>query len=98
MQTRDAAASIITRPLTNVRGLEPVASDAAHLSLAFHLANVNAAEAVAFGTEGGIFQGSGLPVIVCGPGSIDQAHQPDECIDDAQLALGLAFMARVGEV
>ena len=50
-----------------------------------------------FGTEGGIFQGYGFPVIVCGPGSIDQAHQPNEFVTREQLALGADFMRRVGD-
>jgi acetylornithine deacetylase len=34
---------------------------------------------VGFGTEGGLFSGSlGIPSVVCGPGSIEQAHKPDE--------------------
>lgn len=40
---------------------------------------------VAFATEGGNFKRAALPAIVCGPGSIDQAHQPDEFIEIAQL-------------
>lgn len=40
---------------------------------------------VAFATEGGNFKAFGLPSIVCGPGSIDQAHQPDEYVEIAQL-------------
>ncbi len=51
---------------------------------------------VAFGTEAGLFQAAGIPSVVCGPGSIAQAHQPDEFVTLAQLAqcerflLGLA--------
>jgi acetylornithine deacetylase len=51
---------------------------------------------VAFGTEAGLFQAAGIPSVVCGPGSIAQAHQPDEYVSLAQLAqcerflLGLA--------
>lgn len=97
MKTIDPSANIITRQLTSVRGLEKVPDDAEHLTLACKLAGSNAAEAVAFGTEGGIMQGAGLPVIVCGPGSIDQAHQPNEFIKREQLKLGAAFMQRVGE-
>jgi acetylornithine deacetylase len=97
MKQVDASCSIVTNQLTDVRGLRSVAADAPHLALAFHLANANHADAVAFGTEGGIFQGQGFPVIVCGPGSIDQAHQPNEFIHRDQLALGAAFMHRVGE-
>ncbi|MFO7776763.1 MAG: acetylornithine deacetylase [Nitriliruptoraceae bacterium] len=41
---------------------------------------------VPFGTDGGHFQAAGLSTVVCGPGSIEQAHQPDEWIDTEQLA------------
>jgi acetylornithine deacetylase len=41
---------------------------------------------VPFGTDGGHFQAAGLSTVVCGPGSIQQAHQPDEWIESAQLA------------
>jgi acetylornithine deacetylase len=41
---------------------------------------------VAFGTEAGLFKGAGIPTVVCGPGSITQAHQPDEFVSLAQLA------------
>ena len=47
---------------------------------------------VAFGTEAGIFKNSGIPTVVCGPGSIEQAHQPDEFVSLAQLARCEAFM------
>ncbi len=97
MKKIDPSANIVTRQLTSVRGLQKVAGEAPHLALAYRLANSNAAEAVAFGTEGGIMQGAGLPVIVCGPGSIDQAHQPNEFIKREQLRLGAEFMQRVAE-
>ena len=42
-------------------------------------------QTVAFGTDGGHFQAAGLSTVVCGPGSIDQAHQPDEHIELGQL-------------
>jgi acetylornithine deacetylase len=42
---------------------------------------------VGFGTEGGLFSGRlGIPSVVCGPGSIDQAHKPDEFVETDQLA------------
>jgi acetylornithine deacetylase len=47
---------------------------------------------VAFGTEAGIFKKSGIPTVVCGPGSINQAHQPDEYVSLEQLARCEAFM------
>ena len=50
---------------------------------------------VAFGTEAGLFKGAGIPTVVCGPGSIDQAHQPDEFITLAALRDGEAFLRRL---
>lgn len=40
---------------------------------------------VAFGTEAGLFERAGIPTLVCGPGSIEQAHKPDEFVEIAQL-------------
>ena len=40
---------------------------------------------VAFGTEGGLFDQLGIPTVVCGPGSMDQGHKPDEFVSVAQL-------------
>jgi acetylornithine deacetylase len=47
---------------------------------------------VAFGTEAGLFKRAGIPTVVCGPGSIVQAHQPDEFVSLEQLARCEAFM------
>ena len=47
---------------------------------------------VAFGTEAGIFKRSGISTVVCGPGSITQAHQPDEFVSLEQLARCEAFL------
>nr|WP_281504192.1 acetylornithine deacetylase [Chromohalobacter japonicus] len=54
-------------------------------------------DAVAYATEAGQFQRAGLPTVICGPGSIAQAHQPDEYLDVAQLEAADAFMAALGE-
>jgi acetylornithine deacetylase len=48
---------------------------------------------VSYGTEGGHFQNSGIPTIICGPGSIEQAHKPDEFIDLDQLVKGEQFVS-----
>jgi acetylornithine deacetylase len=50
---------------------------------------------MSFATEAGQFQSAGLSAIVCGPGSIRQAHQPDEFIMKEQLAAGEALLRRV---
>ncbi len=47
---------------------------------------------VAFGTEAGLFKNAGISTVVCGPGSIQQAHQPDEYVSLDQLARCEAFM------
>ena len=48
-------------------------------------------------TEAGRFQAAGIPTVVCGPGTIDHAHQPDEFITLAALAAGEAFLRRLIE-
>jgi acetylornithine deacetylase len=58
-------------------------SPAEHLAL--HLANANATHAVSYCTEAGLFQQIGIPAVVCGPGSIEQAHKPDEFIEVGEL-------------
>ena len=51
---------------------------------------------VPFGSEAGIFERSGIPSVVCGPGSIDQAHRPDEWIARAALEESDRFMSKLG--
>lgn len=63
--------------------------------LALRLANRNRTVSMPYATEAGRFQQAGLPTIVCGPGSIDQAHQPDEFITLAALGRGEAFLRRL---
>ncbi len=60
--------------------------------LAQRLSGHNETTLVAFGTEAGIFKGAGIPTVVCGPGSITQAHQPDEYVTLEQLARCEVFM------
>lgn len=60
--------------------------------LAGRLADVQATTLVAFGTEAGLFQRAGIPTVVCGPGHIAQAHQPDEYVALEQLAAGERFL------
>ena len=52
---------------------------------------------VAYGAEAGQFQQAGFSAAICGPGSIDQAHQADEWVELAQLERGAAFMQRLAE-
>jgi len=52
---------------------------------------------VAFGTEGGLFQQAGIPTVVCGPGSMDQGHKPDEFLTSEQLSDCDAMLARLAD-
>ena len=85
----------ITTDRTNsVPGLRPEPdSPAEHLAL--HLAEANGTAAVSYGTEAGLFQEIGIPTIICGPGSIDHAHQPDEFIAISEMAKCEGFMKRL---
>jgi acetylornithine deacetylase len=53
---------------------------------------------IAFGSEAGIFKNAGIPSVVCGPGSIQQAHQPDEYVTLDQLARCELFMQSLANV
>lgn len=52
---------------------------------------------VSYAAEAGQFQGAGFSTVICGPGSIEQAHQPDEYVEIAQIQRGAQFMARLIE-
>jgi acetylornithine deacetylase len=69
------------------------APDTIAATTALRLTRSNRTIAVSYATEAGHFQRAGLPTVVCGPGSIDQAHKPDEFIDVAQLEACLRFLA-----
>jgi acetylornithine deacetylase len=64
-------------------------------TLALKLARVNRTITVPFGTEAGQFQKAEVPAVVCGPGSIDQAHQPDEFLEIGQIEAAIDFMRRL---
>lgn len=64
-------------------------------SVAKSLSGSNDTGKISFGTEGGLFQEAGLPTVICGPGSIEQAHKPDEWIYLEQIALCEDFMHRL---
>jgi len=65
--------------------------------LAQALSRNKSASKVAYATEGGLFQQAGIPAIICGPGSIAQAHKPDEYVTLEQVALCESFMERLLE-
>ena len=72
-------------------------ADHAVTQLAIALSRNPATAKVAYATEAGLFEKAGLPSIICGPGSIDQAHKPNEYCDIAQLVQCELFMDRLVE-
>ncbi|GAM96417.1 acetylornithine deacetylase [alpha proteobacterium U9-1i] len=66
-------------------------------TLARALTGDNDTRAASYAAEAGLFQRAGWPCVLCGPGSITQAHQPDECIELSQIEEGARFMARLIE-
>lgn len=87
---------IETETEVSVPGLAPDPGSKAE-RLALHLTRHNRTVTVPFATEAGRFQEAGIPTVVCGPGSIDRAHQGDEYITLDELAAGEAFMRRLAE-
>ena len=91
----DAGVEVARRSLTPAFSPEP---DGAAEALARRLAGDNGpARVVPYAAEAGQFQEAGYSVVICGPGFIDQAHQPDEYVDIAQMQRGAAFMVRLAE-
>lgn len=84
---------VITRR-TNTPGLA-IERDSAAETLARALTGDNETRAVAYAAEAGLFQRAGIPTVICGPGSIEQAHQPDEWIEVSQIEEGALFMRRL---
>ena len=60
-----------------------------------HVVGSNSAGKVAYGTEGGFYESAGIPTIICGPGHIAQAHQPDEWVAESELAECDKFIRRL---
>ncbi len=77
--------------VANVPGLREETDGPAE-QLVRQLTGDNGRHVVVYATEGGQFQDAGLSAVVCGPGSIDQAHQPDEYIEMAELEKCTAFL------
>lgn len=84
MRAVQPASAIRFSPLSAYPGLDTAAHSAAAQLIA-RLSGSDSFGTVAFGTEGGLFAAAGIPCVVCGPGSMEQGHKPDEFITLAQL-------------
>ncbi len=81
-------------PISSYPGLYTAAQSAA-ARLVTHLTGSEKFSTVAFGTEGGLFHQSGIPCVICGPGSMAQGHKPDEFIIVEQLNACDALLRRL---
>jgi acetylornithine deacetylase len=94
MKARWPEAGVTVEVAASVPGLKPEIDGAAE-TLARRLTGDNGQHVVSYGTEAGQFQEVGWSTVVCGPGDIAQAHQPDEFIEVAQMAAGEQFVRRL---
>ena len=85
---------VISTQLFNVPALLPDENSPAE-TLLRHLTSLNQSYRVSYGTEAGRFQKAGIPGVIFGPGSIDQAHLPDEFIDVSQMHQCSAFLTKL---
>lgn len=93
-RARAAEADFRTRIHAVYPGLR-MDEDSPAVVLARELTGANRVEAVSYGTEAGHFQAYGIPAVICGPGSIEQAHRPDEFVALSELDACAAFLRKV---
>ena len=96
MRARFPACGITTETLSDVPPLTGAANTPAR-ELVSRLTGTFDCEAASFVAEAGLFERNGFPTVICGPGWIAQAHQPDEYIETSQLAACESFMDRLIE-
>jgi acetylornithine deacetylase len=94
MRSISPDARIETEVVGEVDGLIPASENEAR-DIVMELTGANGAGLVPFGTEAGLFQDLGMSVVVCGPGSIEQAHKPDEFIELTQMGQCLGLLERL---
>jgi acetylornithine deacetylase len=89
-------AGIMVEQANSVPGLAAEKNSPAE-QLALHCSHTNSTHTVSYCTEAGLFQQAGIPAVVCGPGSIEQAHKPDEFIAVSELRKCELFLRRLAE-
>jgi acetylornithine deacetylase len=94
MQARFADCAIINDVLVDAPPLEPDPANAA-VSLLRDLTGKNSVCSVSYAAEAGMFQKAGFATAICGPGSIEQAHKPDEYIELEQIQAGTLMQRRL---
>ena len=96
MRQRSSASAVRFEALSAYPALATDAHSEAAELLA-HICGRDDFGTVAYGTEGGLFDQAGIPAVVCGPGSMDQGHKPDEFVSLAQLDACDAMLGRLLE-
>ncbi|MFT5707627.1 MAG: acetylornithine deacetylase [Oceanospirillaceae bacterium] len=96
MQSQNPICKVEILDKASAPGLAPEENGEAE-KLALEWSSNDKAIAVAYGTEAGLFQRAGYSTIVCGPGSIDQAHRPNEFVEIAQLEKCAVFIEKLIE-
>ena len=96
MQAVDPDTGIDIEVLTSYPGLSTQV-DAAVVSQVQSLLNdLESTQKISFGSEAGLFAGElGIPTVVCGPGSIQQAHRANEYVSEEQLDRCMRFMSKL---
>jgi acetylornithine deacetylase len=96
MQAVDPAAGFSYEVLVEMPGLA-LSPEHELTAIVKQLTGSNSTGKVSYGTEAGFYQDAGIPTIVCGPGSIDQAHQPDEFVAQTELDDCDRFIRRLAD-
>lgn len=91
MRNENASANIVLDMISGAPGLD-ASEEAEFTQLIRTLANVKEKIKVAYGTEAGLFQQAEIPTIICGPGSIEQAHRANEYVEIEQLIKCESFL------
>jgi len=94
MRRKHPDANIEIKRRSFVPGLKPEENEEA-AKLALQWTGGNRTYAVPYGTEAGIFRGHGVPTVICGPGDISQAHQPNEFVAKSQMDSCDAFVGKL---
>ena len=94
MKAKHPEAKIELKRRSFVPGLLPQENEEA-AKLALQWTGGNRTYAVPYGTEAGIFRGHGIPTVICGPGDISQAHQPNEFVAKSQMDACDAFLDKM---
>lgn len=94
MRKQAPSCRIITEKATDAPPLAP-SDDNPAADLAKSITGLNSTDVVSYCAEAGQFQEAGFSTVICGPGSIDQAHQPDEFVSIEQLKEGTVFLRKL---